>query len=72
MVKKETKWDYDLLINLTKVVKPGKPDEYYTKKSINSHRNGTAHNIQKYVKILLKELPPETFLKLPNRDGGKL
>jgi hypothetical protein len=43
-------------------MKPGKPDEYHSKENIIHGRNTSARLVQNYMKLLLKELPPETFM----------
>lgn len=67
-----SKWDYGLIERITRVTKPGMPESYYSKKSIMSHKNGAAANLQKYVKILLEKLPPETFIGHGKLGGGMI
>ena len=71
-MRKEERWDYALLQGLSKCLKPQKPEDYHSIKNIKKGNNGATENTKKYVIKLLKELPPETFLRLPKDDGGKL
>lgn len=56
------KWDYELLRGISKILKPQYPDEYHSIENIKRGNNGPAEITKFYVKKLLKELPPETFI----------
>jgi len=59
---KSNRWDYDLLKGLAEVMKPNKPEEYHSLENVKRGNNCSARIIQREVKMLLKNLSPETFI----------
>jgi hypothetical protein len=59
---KNNRWNYDLLKGLAEVMKPNKPKEYHSLENVKRGNNCPARIIQRDVKMLLKNLSPETFI----------
>lgn len=55
------KWDHELLQGLSKLMKPNKSEEYHSISNIKRGNNTPSRRIQRNVKRLLENLPPETF-----------
>ena len=56
------RWDYDRLKGIAEVMKPDKPKEYHSLENVKRGNNCPARIIQRDVKMLLKNLPLETFI----------
>jgi len=56
------KWDHELLQDLSKLMKPGQPKGYHSIKNIKRGNNTPSRIIQRDVKMLLENLPAETFI----------
>ena len=56
------KWNHELLQNLAKLMKPDKSEKYHSIENIKRGNNTPARIIQRDVKMLLENLPPETFI----------